>query len=111
MGERDDHDQYSRAKLYIMLEIKQKNKVTRGGAILERVAREGRCKETGAEARMEQGVSHADLSFTPSTCVHRPTNHHGLPSLHAVAVGAPPPPAETEPFCAQLEHHVFCEAP
>lgn len=40
MGERDDHDQYSRAKLYIMLEIKQKNKVTRGGAILERVARE-----------------------------------------------------------------------
>lgn len=31
--------------LCVMLKIKQKNKVTRGGTIVERVAREGRCKE------------------------------------------------------------------
>lgn len=31
---------------------------------VERVAREGRYKEIGAEARMEGGVSHADISPT-----------------------------------------------
>ena len=29
----------------VVLRIKQKNKVMRGGTIVERVAREGRCKE------------------------------------------------------------------
>lgn len=39
----------------------------------------------------------------------KPPTHHGLLSLHAFAVGFPPSPVETEPFCPQLEHHFFCE--
>lgn len=45
-----------------MLKIKLKNKMM--STILGRVPREGRCKETHAEAGTEQGVGHADISHS-----------------------------------------------
>lgn len=53
--------------------------------IVERVAREGRCQETGAEAKMETGVSHEDLSHYTQPTPEPPTLH-GLPSLHVFAL-------------------------
>lgn len=46
----------------------------RRGTILGRVAREGGCKETHAEAGMEQEVGHADISLLPTMLRPHPSH-------------------------------------